>query len=518
MENFLSPSVNITNIDFTQTTVAVATRSAAFVGNFEYGPCNEVIQVANSRDLVSIFGRPTDTNYVDLLSAENFLTYSGSLFVVRADAAAAQNARDASFADPELNVSNRDSFDTQALSGFFFAARYKGDYGNSIFVSVADTTSFDAWPYKNQFTAAPDAGEVHVIVVDSTGAITGVKGTVLERYPFASTTSGTRNLDGTNVYVKSWVNEMSRYIYSIDTPVAGDYQLEGGVSAAPTDGERNTAWDLFANTEDTDTPIMFTGGAGVVVDTYVKSLAENRNDTIACFSPDLADVLNANNRLENVLTYRTAIGSSSFGVMDNNWKYFYDRYNDVFRWIPCNSDVAGLMSSTTEAWESPAGLNRGQIRNAVKLAWNPTKIERDELYRNGINPIVKFQSDGIVLFGDRTLLSRPSAFGSVNVRRLFNFVNRTVCRTSRFFLFEFNDEITRQNYENTLRPILEDIQGKRGITAFEIICDDTNNPDDIVDQQILVCTIRLQPTRSINFIDVTIRAERTGEVQVNLGQ
>ena len=517
---YLSPSVNIANIDYTTNTVNVSTRSAAFVGDFPNGPANQIVKVTTSQELTSIFGRPNDENYVDLLSAENFLAYNGSLFVVRSVNDASENARDADYvtAATTLKVTNYDNFLTQNLTDGTFFARYVGVTGNALKISVADAASFDAWAYKNQFASAPDANELHIVVVDATGVITGTIGTILETYQYASTVAGSKDLDGTSNYYETWINTTSNHIYVTDTPTAGDYQLAGGLHTTPTDGNFQTSWDMFANSEETDTPILFTGARTTTVSNYVINLAAERNDSIVAVSPELADVLsNDANRLDDVLSYRNALGTStSFGVMDMNWKYYYDRYNDVYRWIPCNSDVAGLMAATTEAWDSPAGFNRGQLKNTVKLAWNPNKSERDELYRNNINTVVRFQGDGVVLYGDKTLQAKPSAFDRINVRRLFNFVNRTMKRTARYVLFDVNDAITRANFINMVKPLFEDIKGKRGLIDYEIICDETNNPASVIDANRLVCTVRLQPTRSTNYIDINIVADRTSETVVEI--
>ena len=243
-------------------------------------------------------------------------------------------------------------------------------------------------------------------------------------------------------------------------------------------------------------------------------MAETRKDCLIFLSPEKADVVNnAGNEVTDSVAYRNTLTSSSYAVIDSNWKYQYDKYNDVYRWVPCNGDVAGLCARTDlerDPWFSPGGLNRGILKNVIKLAWNPTKTNRDDLYVKGVNPIVSFQGEGTVLFGDKTMLSKPSAFDRINVRRLFIVLEKAIARAARFSLFEFNDQFTRAQFVNLVEPYLRDVQGRRGITDFRVVCDETNNTGEVIDRNEFVGDIYIKPARSINFIQLNFVAVRTG--------
>ena len=231
-------------------------------------------------------------------------------------------------------------------------------------------------------------------------------------------------------------------------------------------------------------------------------------------SPDRNDVVNnPNDEVEDIVEFRNSLGSSSYGILDSGYKYQYDRYNDVFRWVPLNGDVAGTMVRTDlqrDPWYSPAGFNRGQIKNIVKLSWNPKQADRDVLYRNGVNPVTNFKNNGIILFGDKTLLAKPSAFDRINVRRLFIVLEKAISTAAKFTLFEFNDEFTRAQFVALVEPFLRTVKGRRGITDFKVVCDETNNTGEIIDRNEFVGDIYIKPARSINFIRLNFIAVRTG--------
>jgi len=243
-------------------------------------------------------------------------------------------------------------------------------------------------------------------------------------------------------------------------------------------------------------------------------MAGSRKDCMVFLSPERADcVNNAGNEVTDSVAFRNTLTSSSYAVIDNNWKYQYDKYNDVYRWIPMNGDIAGLCARTDQErdpWFSPGGLNRGIIKNIIKLAYNPTKTNRDDLYVKGINPIVSFQGEGTVLFGDKTMQSKPSAFDRINVRRLFIVLEKAIARAARFSLFEFNDQFTRAQFVSMVEPFLRDVQGRRGITDFRVVCDETNNTGEVIDRNEFVGDIYIKPARSINFIQLNFVAVRTG--------
>ena len=289
--------------------------------------------------------------------------------------------------------------------------------------------------------------------------------------------------------------------------------LDGGVSDN-TSFDRTDGFALFQDAELVDINLLFTGAASQVeAEWALDNVAETRKDCVAFISPLMADVVNnPGNEQDDCITFRNLFNSSSYGVMDCNWKYQYDRYNDKFRWVPLNGDIAGLCARTDDVadpWFSPAGFNRGQIKNVTKLAWNPNKTNRDELYKNGINPVVTFPGEGTVLYGDRTMLSRPSAFRNINVRRLFITIEKAIATSAKFLLFEFNDEFSRGQFLNLVNPYLRNIQGRRGIIAFNVVCDDSNNTGQVIDNNEFIGDIYVKPSRSINNIQLNFVAVRT---------
>ena len=293
------------------------------------------------------------------------------------------------------------------------------------------------------------------------------------------------------------------------------YTLGGGADGSSiTAGNVQAGYQMFSNDELYDVsliPMGPTTDVGVV--NTVIGIAESRRDCVVFASPPYTSVVNATNQSTNIISYRNQLTSSSFAVLDSGWKYQYDRYNDKYRYVPLNGDVAGLSARTdyiADPWFSPAGYNRGVIKNVVKLAYSPSKTDRDDLYKIGINPVVTFPGQGTLLFGDKTLLARPSAFDRINVRRLFIVLEKAISTASKFQLFEFNDPFTRAQFRNLVEPFLRDVQGRRGITDFRVVCDETNNTGDIVDRNEFVADIYIKPARAINFIQLNFVATRTG--------
>jgi len=281
------------------------------------------------------------------------------------------------------------------------------------------------------------------------------------------------------------------------------------------------SYDVFKSAEDIDISLVLTGKSrggvhGEQLGNYlIDNIAEKRKDCVVFTSPHYNDVVNNvfEDEEADVVQFRNAMRSSSYGVLDSGYKYMYDKYNDVYRWVPINGDTAGLCAYTDESrdpWWSPAGFNRGNIKNVIKLAWNPRKAERDILYKNGVNPIVNFPGQGIVMFGDKTLLAKPSAFDRINVRRLFIVLEKAIATAAKFTLFEFNDEFTRSSFVNLVSPFLRDVQGRRGITDFVVVCDETNNTGEVIDRNEFIGDIYIKPARSINFIQLNFVAVRTG--------
>jgi len=301
----------------------------------------------------------------------------------------------------------------------------------------------------------------------------------------------------------------------VSTPTLTSLQ-SGSDGSVVTVAQKKTAYEKFLDSETVDVGLIIAGpGDSTHVDNVI-SIAEDRKDAVAFVSPERSDVVNvanANTQTSNVVGFYNSIRSSSYVVFDSGYKYQYDRYNDVYRFVPLNGDIAGLSARTdliADSWYSPAGFNRGTIRGAVKLAYNPNKTQRDDLYRNRVNAVVTFPGQGTVLFGDKTGLSAPSAFDRINVRRLFIVLEKAISTASKFQLFEFNDEFTRANFRNIVEPFLREVQGRRGITDFLVVCDETNNTGEVIDRNEFVAEIFVKPARSINFITLQFVATRTG--------
>jgi phage tail sheath protein FI len=295
--------------------------------------------------------------------------------------------------------------------------------------------------------------------------------------------------------------------------------LAGGTDDfVPTDGELQSAFALFANAEQYDVSLILAGKATAATATYIiNNICETRLDCVAFVSPQstsTADPIIGSTSTEQnaIIAYRDALPSTSYAVLDSGYKYQYDRYNDQYRYVPLNGDVGGLCARTdytNDPWFSPGGLNRGQIKNVVKLAFNPSKTQRDMLYKSGVNPVVTFPGEGTVLFGDKTLLAKPSAFDRINVRRLFIVMEKAIATAAKFQLFEFNDGFTRAQFKNLVEPFLRDVQGRRGITDFVVKCDESNNTGEVIDRNEFVADIFVKPNRSINFITLNFVAARS---------
>ncbi len=403
------------------------------------------------------------------------------------------------------------------------------------------------WRYYDLFAKAPGTSpfaqaqggsgdELHIIVVDEDGGITGTKGSVLEKYDAVSKASDAKTPQGDTNYYPDVIYNKSSYIYWMDhnssgsnwgtaasgltftavTAVSAVSLSNGADGSAATTGQKLIAYNKFADAETVDVGLIIAGpGDATHVDNCI-TIAENRKDAVAFASPERSDVVNianGNTQKDNVLGFFNAIRSSSYVVFDSGYKYQYDRYNDVYRYVPLNGDTAGLAARTdlvADAWYSPAGLNRGIVRGAVKLAFNPTQTQRDDLYRARVNPVATFPGSGTVLFGDKTGLSAPSAFDRINVRRLFITLEKAIATASKFQLFEFNDEFTRANFRNIVEPFLREVQGRKGITDFLVVCDESNNTGDVIDRNEFIAEIFVKPARSINFITLQFIATRTG--------
>ena len=559
----LSPGVSVSEIDLTTVVPSVLTTSGAFAGYFPWGPVNIPVLVDSTVALANRFTGgnlvgPDSNSAISFFTASNFLAYGNNLQVVRTVGTSSNNATGGSAGIASLQIQNRTVYQYQYLSANntnvygSFVAKYPGAIGNSLTVSIcANSATYSAWTYSSQVNGAPGTSsyaaqfnassndELHIVVVDAGGLFSGAKGTILEVWPFVSKASDAVNLNtAQSNYYKQVLFNQSQYIFAMDPPDYANtaaswgkaaysgttfvspqnqsYALAGGSDDQGTDANLQTAYSYFTNKENIDISLVLTGNASTTVQQYViDNIVNSRKDCVAFISPPSTAVINTSgNESTNITTWLASLArSSSYVVADSGWKYQFDAYNNMYRWIPLNGDIAGLCvytDSVADPWFSPAGFNRGAIKNCIRLAWNPTKTYRDTLYAAGVNPVVTFPGQGTVLFGDKTLQSKPSAFDRINVRRLFIVLEKAISRAAQYSLFEINDNYTQTQFISLVTPYLRTIQGRRGITDFKVVCDSTNNTPAVVDANQFVGDIYIKPARSINFIQLNFIAVGTG--------
>ena len=500
----------------------------------------------------------------DAVGATSILVDDGSAFNV-GDLISFSTADASSTATNFAHISGDEGneYEITAISSNTLTVRLDGDAnGGGVKAIVPDNTFIRRrWRWYDLFATAPGTSawstengrgsndELHVVVYDTTGDITGndvdVAGqraaSVIETYSGLSKNSAAKTAQGGTNYYPDIIFTQSQYIYWMDHNSSGSNwgtdttttytavnsptlnSLTGGTDDySVTIGEHTIAYDRFKDAETVDVNLILGGKTpddatnGDTYGTMLIDLVESRKDCICFISPARADVVNVSTALtqtDNVKTYFDTLPSSSYAVFDSGYKYMYDKYNDVYRHVPLNGDVAGTCANTdivTDPWFSPAGFNRGQIRGAVKLAYDPKQAHRDTLYKARINPVVNFSGQGVHLFGDKTALTKPSAFDRINVRRLFIVLEKAIATASKFQLFEFNDEFTRAQFRNLVEPFLRDVQGRRGITDFSVVCDASNNTGEVIDRNEFIADIYIKPARSINFITLNFIATRTG--------
>ena len=391
-------------------------------------------------------------------------------------------------------------------------------------------------------TINPDVvDQVHVVVTDEDGAFSGTPGTVLEVFEALSRSTDAKNEEGSSIYYKNVVDLTSKYVWvandltgaasatatavaNSSATIPASFSLLGGqdgqTESAISLGSIAAAYDLFANADAVDISLILQGLAkggsnGTGLANYlIDNIASVRKDCVVLISPERSDVVNANGlELERLVEFRNSLSSSSYAFLDSGYKYTYDKYNDVYRYIPLNGDIGGIMArndSLADPWFSPGGFNRGGVKNVYKLAWNPGQAQRDILYKSDINPVVSLAGQGPILYGDKTLLGRPSAFDRINVRRMFIVLEKAIARASAAMLFEINDAFTRAQFRNMVEPYLREVQGRRGVTDFKVVCDETNNTTEVIDTNGFVGEIYIKPARSINTIQLNFVAVRTG--------
>lgn len=599
----ISPGVNITEKDVTLLVPAIATTPAGMVGLFNWGPGNEPVTITSEKELAQMYGKPQkagsgadQTTYNRWWwSAANFLSYGNNLKVVRFinSGGGSKTASSGTVAIDGEDLCGLTSFRNYTSPVGYtdgaWAAKYPGTIGNSIKVVVLDYYAneqaygentegltdqyvdyvkyFDGLPgtspWAESLTGAQIKDEIHVIIIDQDGLISGTPNTILERYAYLSKAANAVNQNGTTNYYKDVINAQSQYVWAINhldlagvdinasntvtpsvaTAIAGDAwgttitststgfavlkttngenlivnRLFGGsLGTKPSDMDIAEGFATFmGDPEIIDASMFICGPLNKAASYRVMEIAEARKDVVAFASPYPANGFNqtSTNYLDDILNFRMNGDSTSYGVSDTGYKLQYDNYNDEYVYIPMNADIAGLCARTdinNDPWYSPAGLNRGGINRVVKLPFNPNQAQRDDLYKVGINPVVSFPNTGPVLFGDKTLLSRPSAFDRINVRRLFIILEKSIATAAKFQLFEFNDEFTRAQFVNLVTPFLRNVQGRRGITDFRVVCDETNNTPQVIDSNNFVADIYIKPNKSINFIQLNFIATPSG--------
>ena len=560
----LSPGVKVSERDLSAVIPAVATTPAGIVGEFSWGPVEQRIIVGSENEIYQLFGGPDANTYTYFFTAANFLQYGNNLQIVRGTSGGLNAIAGSTGNMSGALIKNRDDYDTKvtnesySTTNAYFAAKYAGIYGNSLRVEIADgITGFNSWGLSGYFSNPPgtsqfttDAGgsndEIHIAILDEDGLFSGATGTVLEIYEGLSKATDARKADGTSNYFRNVLNDTSKYVYALNNiqgvstgkaslGTSGFGTISATASVGGTAGLYKSSFaggtfggtmsqssiaalytTYFGDADNVDVSFLLGGPLAGNAAQTVANVAKTRMDCVAFFSaPNYnpsSGTVDATS-LQNALDLRNSIGNNSYAFIDSSWKLQYDRYNDVNRWVPMNGDIAGLCARTDETndpWWSPAGFNRGNIKNVIKLGWNPSQTYRDTIYPKSINPIVTFPGEGTVLYGDRTAQTKPSAFDRINVRRLFIVLEKAIAKASKYQLFEFNDAFTRSMFVSMVEPFLRDVQARRGIYDFKVICDDTNNTPEVIDNNRFVADIYIKPARSINYIQLNFIATRTG--------
>jgi len=548
----VSPGVQFKEIDATNVVPAVSSSIGGFAGSYNWGPVEEIRTVSSEDEMASVFGTPDHVTAKYFLTASSFLKYGSSLKVVRVGTGLlnAVSTDDEAGAGTPLLIKNDTDYSGKTIDGVW-AAKYAGALGNSLKVEVCTAGGgFSGWAYKGNFAEAPGtspyagnitasvADELHIVVIDEDGLFTGTKGQVLESFGFLSQGLDVKDINGSSVYYKEVINNKSDYIWfgehddvlaeagqavsavgaAFTSPsTVKTYSLTGGSDATSVaTGDITGGLNLFADVDTVDVNLLFAFPDADTQNTIGEkliSVCEGRKDCMAFISPPIDDTKNATTPVDNVLAYEGQLTASSYASLDSGAVYVYDKYNDVYDWIGSAGLCAGLcanVDNVADAWFSPAGVNRGQLLGVAKLAHNPTATQRDQLYVGKVNPLVSFPGQGTMLFGDKTLAGRASAFDRINVRRLFVVLEKSISTAAKAQLFEFNDEFTRAQFRNLVEPFLRNVKGRRGCEDFRVVCDSTNNTSAVVDGNKFVADIYIKPSRSINFITLNFVATRSG--------
>ncbi len=617
----VSPGVEVKEIDLTNVIPALSTSIGGFAGEFKWGPVDELISISSENDLSEVFGKPDATVSKSFLQAAGFLKYGNTLKVSRAitplssgdtvaasdtvSATAGNRGSDLIEANYKTQIKNLTDFyakQTAINKGVTFVARCPGEYGNSLKVIISHGTNgyqsgsdtpinLDLATVQANFDAAAGslntkdisgtstalADEIHVLIIDEDGLVTGTPNNVVEKYQSLSLLSDSKEADGSSNYYYDVINQSSQYVFVNKIGDATDGLFTGadatiGNATAAIDGNADTdstsdldtddsgyfadglyvdrlsngqdgtvgtagyfaAIDLFEDADTVDVNLLMAGAGLVDGDTQISIdndlilCASTRKDCVAFVSPNVgvgdattaadADAVEKAtteaDKLKRVLAKRNALTNmNSYAFMDSSPIYVYNKYADNYEYIAASGHMAGLCArtdGTNDPWFSPAGYNRGNLLSVTKLAFNPNQSSRDSLYKAQINPVCSFPGQGILLFGDKTGQVKASAFDRINVRRLFIVLEKAISTASKFSLFELNDEFTRAQFRNLVEPFLRDVKGRRGVTDFLVVCDETNNTGQVIDTNRFVADIYIKPARSINFITLNFVATRTG--------
>lgn len=571
MADFASPGIITTERDFSATVQMLGTSAGGTVINSRWGFVDYEMIAANEEELVSQAGKPTDANFRDWFVAASFLKYTSALHWVRVvDEQTAMNATAGGSAHGILIKNTKHLEVVRSVSNLsnYFAAKCPGVLGNSIAVSIADAATFTNWDYAHMFDGAPNSSgslsnnvapaldEVHVVVIDQGGLFSGVPGSVLETYAYLSKAADAVDVNGASSYYVNKLNNSSSFVWGL-APISGADTVDntsGNFSAigkkltdgkpfvafsavyhaqftAGADGdtpgkdEYIAAFEVMTALDNTDISLLFAGGCGSDlnqpdVSNSVLTTTSGRGDMLGFVSPKFSDVVGVlkTAAVNNILATKEALTTKdSFGVFTTGYKLMYDSYNDKNRWIPGNGDDAGLCARTENnsyVWMSPAGFNRGFYINCIALAFNPDQNARDTLYKANINPVVTFQGDGTILYGDKTLQAKNSAFSWIGIRRLFIYLRKSIAKAAKYSLFEFNTQYTRQAFKDMLDPILREIKARNGVYDYYIRCDETNNTDAVIQKGEFLADIIIKPQYSIQGIRLSFTAVRR-EVSFN---
>lgn len=561
-----SPNILVKEYDLSGVVPGVTTSTGAFLGDFNWGPIDQPVLISNEAELVNTFGSPSllnDSSVIDYISANSFLKYSANMYVTRV-ADVGDDAINAYF-DEALPILIKNDEDwltkkTGASGLHTFVAKHAGAAGTGLEIAICGqiNAGFSTWAYASSFDGLPGTSsfvsalsvdganaldEIHVAVVDAAGKFTGVPGTVLETYPYVSLATNAKNPEGSTNYVVDVINNKSEFIRcakmpasfipataaaftaatnsTLDLGVPVSITLVGGANSATlTPGAYINASSVYQDPDIIQVdfliaPSLPTRDDQVTVVNTLVGIAALRKDCVVVTSPNRDSVINnaPSSIVTDTVAFGNALNASSYLIVDNNFLKVYDKYNDQYVYIPAAPSTAGVMALTDDVsapWFSPAGSRRGQYYGVASLAYSPTKAQRDTLYKASINPIVNLPGQGILLYGDKTKLGRPSAFDRINVRRLFLGVERAIKAAAQNVMFEFNDEFTRAEFVNIIEPFLREIKGRRGITDFRVVCDETNNTASIIDSNQFIASIFIKPARSINYVTLNFVAVRTG--------